>query len=499
MFLLDQLHFLRHVNQQRFVEALALTGDLSRSVWNERELWAAYRLDMHETVARAQVHRPGWRGYWAKAVSFAACGQAEAARDAASALARQTRWGRHLMPLAGSLAPFMPQLALHLIEGRMGVPVTLYASLLLSNGRTAEAQAFMGRSPREGASLEPVELPLLRTNAWGGTHAEQLKRLNAFFSAYALSPVRLVDASQPPSPGNVAAVEPPVRVLGPLVTVLMTTFNTGARASAAIASVRAQSYRNLELIVVDDASTDDTPDLASAAAADDPRVRVLRLPRNVGTYAAKLLGLAQARGEFVTCHDSDDWSHPEKIARQVAPLLADERLVCTTSNWVRMQDDGEYYARKVHPLLRLNPSSPLFRRQRVLHEAGAWDCVRTGADSEFLARLRVVFGPKAIKKIGQPLALGSHRPDSLMTATDTGYSASGISPQRLAYWEAWARWHIEELACGRRPFVPAEPMEAAKTRPFPVPNGLRVLVEDVAECVSSVSASRAECMQAGRG
>ena len=146
--------------------------------------------------------------------------------------------------------------------------------------------------------------------------------------------------------------------------------------------------------------------------------------------------------------------------------------------------------------MRLNPSSPLFRRERVLHEAGAWDCVRTGADSEFLARLRVVFGPKAIKKIGEPLALGSHRPDSLMTAAVTGYSETGISPQRMAYWEAWSRWHIEELALGRRPYVPAEPLAAVKPRPFPVPQALQVPVEDVEACVVvGVESSESKCPQ----
>ncbi|VFM99305.1 MAG: Glycosyl transferase family 2 [Candidatus Kentron sp. G] len=390
-----------------------MAGALDREIWSDRELWAAYWLGMYDTVAHAEPKRLGWRGTWARAVSLAACGEAEAAREAAATLARRRRWARHLTAFADDLAPFMPRLALRLIEERPGLPAALHAALLLRNGRAAEARIVLGRSPRAGGPVESPELCLLRTNAWGGSPAEQLNRLNAFLAAHGLSPVRLVDAAQPPSPGNVIAIEPLSSVDGPLVTVLMTTFGTGARAVAAIASLRAQSYRNLELIVVDDASADGTAARVDAVAVNDPRIRTLRLTHNVGAYAAKLIGLTRARGEFVTCHDSDDWSHPEKIARQVAPLLANRRLICTTSSWVRMQDDGLYYARPMHPLMRLNPSSPLFRRERVLQEAGAWDCVRTGADSEFLARLRVVFGPRAIKKIGQPLTLGGHRPDSL--------------------------------------------------------------------------------------
>lgn len=487
MRLLDRILFLRHVRRNRFAAALALTGAADRATLSDRELWAAYRLGMYDTVARAQARRSDWRGIWATAISLAACGQVEAAGEAARMLAQRREWRQHLVGFADHLAPFMPELALELIEGLPALPPTLHSALLLRNGRVAEAQAVLDGSTSARTGAEAPELHLLRTNAWGGTPNEQLHRLNSFFAAHSLSPVRLVDPALPPAPGNVVAAEAVATVEGPLVTVLMTTFNTGARAAAAVASLRAQSYQNLELIVVDDASTDDTVVQVDAAAENDPRVRVLSLPRNLGTYAAKLIGLSQARGEFVTCHDSDDWSHPEKIARQVAPLLVDRRLVCTTSSWVRMQDDGTFYARPVHPLMRLNPSSPLFRREQVLREAGAWDCVRTGADSEFIARLRVIFGPKAIKKIALPLALGSHRPDSLMTAAATGYSEAGISPQRLGYWEAWSRWHIEELARGRQPFVPADPVAAARSRPFSVPKPLRVPVEDVEHCVFAVA------------
>jgi len=108
----------------------------------------------------------------------------------------------------------------------------------------------------------------------------------------------------------------PAAADGPLVSVLMTTFNTGERASAAIQSLLNQTYRNLEIVVVDDASQDDTPDLIATWARKDARVRLLRLPKNGGTFLAKNVGLTAARGDFVTCHDSDDWSHPLKIELQ---------------------------------------------------------------------------------------------------------------------------------------------------------------------------------------
>jgi glycosyltransferase involved in cell wall biosynthesis len=436
---------------------------------------------MYQTVAQSKTHKLGWRGAFAKAISFAACANTQSARDAVEYFCQQNPPLQQRISLIDALVPFMPAEALKLIEALPNTSLTLRVAILLRNNRVATAQQLLKNASSTAFTKHP-ELHLYHTNAFVSTATEQLQQLNNFLCVYGISPLRLRDATQPPSPLNLVAIEPPAAIDGPLVTVLMTTFRTGLRAVAAIESVLQQNYHNIELIVVDDASGDETVTLLRSATKHDKRVRIVELPRNVGTYAAKSIGLAFTTGEFVTCHDSDDWSHPEKIARQVQPLLTNKRLVCTTSNWVRMQDDGFFYARPVHPLMRINPSSLLFRRKQVLQEAGAWDCVRTGADSEFLARLRVVFGSKAICKIKKPLALGSHRADSLMTAANTGHSDAQFSPQRLAYWEAWSHWHIDTLRNNKRPFISTDPMAISSSRPFDAPPEIQVNVDDVREC-----------------
>lgn len=470
--------------RKQYVHALS-SKSANRSPRAELELWAFHRLGAHRTVADAHHPGGGWRTSFAKAVAHAACGERAAAEGAVALFTAQRAPTPQHLSLAEALLPFMPETASRLIEGRSDVPAALRVAVSLRCGNLQDAQRLLDGLRPPSFAAQP-ELHLFRTNAGGGSPAEQLERLNAFLQAHRLPVLQLRDPRRPPSAGNLLPAEPVAAVHGPLVSVLMTTHRTGARAVAAVESVLAQSYRDLELIVVDDASNDGTLEQLQAVASQDPRVRLLPLRRNVGTYAAKLIGLRLARGEFITCHDSDDWSHPQKIARQVAPLTMDDRLVCTVSSWVRIQDDGHFYARPVHPLMRINPSSPLFRRERVLREAGAWDCVRTGADSEFLARLKLVFGAKAVKKVGQPLSLGSHRPDSLMTAPGTGYSQTGMSPQRLAYWEAWNWWHIETLAQRRVPFVPFDLEAAARHRPFDVPESLKVRLEDVEACLRAI-------------
>ncbi|CAM4262941.1 Glycosyltransferase 2-like domain-containing protein [Comamonas aquatilis] len=482
------LSSLLHAVQGRFSHSMAVMPHHAATNYSWAP-WVYYRLGMYATVADFQSLHCDWRTAMARAVSLAACGHREEAKTLVFAARGRLDCRPFLVPLADALAPFMPEQALDILQDT-NAPPALLSALLLRVGRADEAAAVLCKAIGAGQADKWPELHLYQSNALSEEPQPQLARLNAFLQAKQVPPLVLRDQSLPPGPCNVQMAEAAVGVYGPLVSVLMTTFRTGARAGVAIESVLQQSYRNIELIVVDDASGDDTPDIVQAWAERDKRVKLIRLLSNGGTYLAKSVGLQMARGEFVTCHDSDDWSHPLKIERQVQPLLDNKKLVATTSHWVRMQDDGVFYARPVHSLMRLNPSSPLFRRKQVLAQAGAWDCVRTGADSEFLARLRLVFGRHSIKRITQPLALGSHRADSLMTASSTGYSDTGISPQRLAYWEAWSRWHIDALRDKDLPRLPLDMARLATDRLFFAPAGVALSASDVTACLASVEYGR---------
>lgn len=109
----------------------------------------------------------------------------------------------------------------------------------------------------------------------------------------------------------------------PLVSVVMPVRNGGRALLDAIASVRAQTCGEWELIVIDDGSTDTTRAVLQAAAESDRRIRVLS-PGAVGIVTALNAGLAAARGPLVARMDADDVSHPERLADQVAFLRAPE-------------------------------------------------------------------------------------------------------------------------------------------------------------------------------
>lgn len=111
----------------------------------------------------------------------------------------------------------------------------------------------------------------------------------------------------------------------PTVTVLMPVYNAQAYLQEALASVAAQTFRDLEILVIDDGSTDRSPQLLADFALQDWRLRVLR-QANAGISAALNLGLSAARGEFIVRMDADDVMLPGRVQAQVAFLRANPAL-----------------------------------------------------------------------------------------------------------------------------------------------------------------------------
>lgn len=438
-------------------------------------LWAYYQLCLYSSVCKFDYAGNHWRGQFASTVCLAANGEFEKSAIALNAFKLNKTYKLKQKRLAEALAPFSAALALDALQNPTVHPL-LYAALLLKVGGSDVAVSMIQSFDEDNHQALKPEIYLVKNNISGLSQAQKLQNINEFLGFFDLAPLRLKQPELPPSvtnigmsstriAGGLAALE------GPLVSVLMTAYNSAEYITSAVESVLAQTYSNIELIIVDDASDDATLDVIKKLALNDQRIKCVSLPCNAGTYVAKTVGLQHAKGEFITCHDSDDWSHPARIERQMQPLLKYTQLVATISDWVRLEENGVPYARGAFPLMRLNPASPLFRRSLVLKKTGVWDLVRTGADSEFIARLKLVFGRDSVKRIRQPLAFGAHRPGSLMTALDTGYTSDNKNNNRLLYWEAWSHWHINMTQQGKIPFID---ITTAHIRPFNTPEALQV-------------------------
>jgi teichuronic acid biosynthesis glycosyltransferase TuaG len=116
-----------------------------------------------------------------------------------------------------------------------------------------------------------------------------------------------------------------------MVSVVVPCYNAAVYLPATLGSVLAQTHRALELIVVDDASTDASTEVVERLAAQDPRVRLVRTPRNAGAPAApRNLGTRQARGDWVAYLDADDLWHPRKLELQLQVLRQHGGNMCST-------------------------------------------------------------------------------------------------------------------------------------------------------------------------
>lgn len=117
----------------------------------------------------------------------------------------------------------------------------------------------------------------------------------------------------------------------PLVSVLMPVYNAADHVEDAIRSILVQTLTDLELVVVDDGSTDESPAILSRLQAQDARIRVLHQP-NGGIVSALNLGLSHCTGVCIARMDADDLALPERLARQWAVFEADPSLVlCGTA------------------------------------------------------------------------------------------------------------------------------------------------------------------------
>jgi len=253
---------------------------------------------------------------------------------------------------------------------------------------------------------------------------------------------------------------------GPMVTVLVPVFNGEKWLTTALNGLAQQTWRNLEVLVIDDKSTDGTRELVKRFAKADPRFRLIEQKVNGGSYVARNAGLEVATGEFVTVHDSDDWSHPSKLELQAKHLQANPNVVANLSPGVRVEQERfHFYPEAGRTYVRGNLSSLMFRRKRVADELGFWDEVRFGSDSEFFERLQAKFGKQAIVQIKTaPLALMRLHQNSL---TGGGYSstATGMTGLRLFYIEAFKVWH-RDIRAGKSS---AKIGRGSTGRPFAVP------------------------------
>ena len=174
-------------------------------------------------------------------------------------------------------------------------------------------------------------------------------------------------------------------VSGIRVSVVIPAYNAGRTLHQTLMSARGQTHDDLQIIVVDDGSTDETAQVAAHNAAADPRVTLIQQP-NAGVAAARNTGVAAATGEFIAMLDADDLWASTKIERQLAMFAKSDPSVALVYTWFALIDARSrvikrgpriYHEGEVLSTLALynfigNGSAPLIRRT-VIEEVGGFD------------------------------------------------------------------------------------------------------------------------------
>ena len=116
-----------------------------------------------------------------------------------------------------------------------------------------------------------------------------------------------------------------------LVSVIMPTYNAGKYLADSIESVLCQTHSNLELLITDDYSTDNTRDILEAFAKKDKRVNVLYLTKNSGPGIARNKSIERAKGRYIAFCDCDDRWFPDKLEKQIAHMTRKDCALCSSS------------------------------------------------------------------------------------------------------------------------------------------------------------------------
>lgn len=295
--------------------------------------------------------------------------------------------------------------------------------------------------------------------------------INSYLSYFDLSPVQVKNRSDSHSDlfASLTSRKNLPSVDGPLVSILMPAYNEEHRIYCSVQSLLSQTWRNLEVIIVDDNSTDGTWRQIHRLATEDPRVKAIRSPVNVGPYVCKNIALGQAQGEWITCHDADDWAHPQRIASQWEHCVRVDRPACL-SGMLRINEAGAFTQLRPHGsanyfdgVARVGFVTLFVEAQYMRERLGSWDDVRVSGDSEIIRRIERI-DRKPISRLQTVSMFCLDSPHGLTRDSVLGaFGDEGMSSYRREYMESYMAAH-QALSISALRYEPWR-----NTRPFAAP------------------------------
>lgn len=377
----------------------------------------------------AELSRPGSAGWLGAVAGLGQIGLLTEAEATAELPRAERRW------IAGLAAAWDTQAALQVLGDDLPLEA---AAVLLRRGDRAGADARL----TDLAASPEYWLVNAALDAAAGDWDDACDDIDSAFRDQGLTPP-LGTLGRAPRLGDFKGDAAPGGTGGALITVVVAARDAAATLPMAVGSLLHQTWKDLEVLIVDDASGDPTARVAADLTRSDNRVRLLKTGKAAGAAAARNLGMANARGELIAFHDADDWAHPQRLERQARALERPGAVACIARHF-RLGADGAPLSPRVFPLIRACPISLLVRTDAA-RAAGDFEDEPVGTDSEYLARLDLLFGRPSVVRLDEIHIVAGWAGTSLSGSTATGLASAEGRALREAYERDWRVRHAERL------------------------------------------------------
>jgi glycosyltransferase involved in cell wall biosynthesis len=260
-------------------------------------------------------------------------------------------------------------------------------------------------------------------------------------------------------------------LMGPLVTVVVPAFNAESTIDACLKSVRAQSYQDLEILVVNDGSVDATSEIVKGHIRHDSRIRIIE-QKNLGVAEARNRAIAEARGEYIAPVDADDLWLRSKLEKQVAAAMAGGASIGLVYTWyARVDLDGfivdngpafEAEGWVLHEMCRRNlignGSSVLMRKSAILAAGGYDPALPACEDLKLYMQIACHYQFLVIKEY-----LTGYRESPAGRSSDLVASQEAYDQVMFAYLDRFPEYRLA-IRAGRSDFIRWQILKAYRAR-----------------------------------
>jgi hypothetical protein len=418
-----------------------------RAAWTAGWRWKAWR--DHVALDRAMVRagasttsrHPLVRALVALRAARAASADPEAPRWALAELPIALQAGAY--ERAAELATLLAARISALPEAERRRAARLIDDVRRARGEATSMEASPPDEVRPLEILRDPELYLRDVEHHALDPATASAALTRYLRAYGMPGATITGAGDALLP-RIRFVPPPAVTGGPRVSIIVAAHRAAATIGYALDSLVGQSYRNVEILVGIDGDDDGSGELARAAAARDPRVKVFASARNQGAYNLRNALVERSSGHLVTFHDADDLALPTRIAEQVARIRAG--AIACYGSFVRVSRAGRFATFAGQSALRLCMVTLMLER-RTFDAFGGFRPAWFGADLELRERLRDRHGDGAVEVLRRPALFGLWSDASQTRRAGAEAHADGYrAPARRAYTEVVFRRLLGEAS-----------------------------------------------------